>query len=60
VPCFAGETAGDAAVFGEAEGELDVFGVVCALSAMGRARLATQQMPIRFILFLINFPDFVD
>lgn len=47
VLCFAGEAAGDAAVFGEVEGELDVFGVVCALSSMGRATLAMQKMTAR-------------
>jgi len=47
VLCFAGEAAGDATVFGETEGELVALGIVCALSGMQRARLATQKMTAR-------------
>jgi hypothetical protein len=45
--CFAGEAAGDAAVFGEGEGELVALGIVCAVSGVQRATLATQKMTAR-------------
>ena len=68
---MATEPAGEVAVFGEADGELEVRGTVCgttetagaievwgilwAMTGMARARLATQRMLARLILFLIIF-----
>jgi hypothetical protein len=61
VPCFAAEPAGEAAVFGEADGELDVRGV-CALANAQRATATTQTPLIRQVLVftvwvLIEFGD---
>jgi hypothetical protein len=55
VPCFAGEAAGDAAVFEETDGELDVRGVVCALASVQRA--ATTQTPLmrQLLVFIAWF-----
>ena len=55
VLCFAAEPDGDAAVFGEAEGEPAALGIVCAASGMESARLAMQKMPARSSLVLIIF-----
>ena len=52
MPCFAAEPAGEAAVFGEADGELDVRGV-CALANAQRATAATQTPLIRQVLVFI-------
>ena len=56
MPCFAGEAAGDAAVFEETDGELDVRGVVCALASVQRAT-ATMQTPLmrQVLVFIVWF-----
>jgi hypothetical protein len=61
VPCFAAEPASEAAVFGEADGELDVGGV-CAPANAQRATATTQTPLMRQVLVfmvwvLIEFGD---
>ncbi|PYJ76574.1 MAG: hypothetical protein DME77_05465 [Verrucomicrobia bacterium] len=52
MPCFAAEPAGEAAVFGEADGELDVRGV-CALANVQRATATTQTPLMTQVLVFI-------
>ncbi|HXL26797.1 MAG: hypothetical protein DME75_00455 [Verrucomicrobia bacterium] len=51
--CLAGEAVGDAVALGEAEDGVEFLGIICAVSGMEKARLATQRMAARLLSFLI-------
>jgi len=42
--CLAGEAVGDAVALGEAEDGVEFLGIICAVSGMEKARLATRRM----------------
>ena len=44
---MAGEAVGDAVALGEAEDGVEFLGIICAVSGMEKARLATQRIPAR-------------